>query len=135
MNEFNTYICEDGRVRVYLKDTKRVMSYPKFLMEQALGRKLLPNEQVHHKDENPLNNVMDNLEIKLLGKHQQEHSTKYYDKVAVCEWCDKEFLWTADKQSSFHRNHSRKNREYNNSNPFCSRSCAAKYGRFIQLSK
>ena len=31
-------------------------------MEEKLGRKLLPNEQVHHIDENPLNNNLDNLE-------------------------------------------------------------------------
>ena len=53
------------------------MSYPKYLIEQAIGRKLLPNEQVHHKDGNPLNNELENLEIKLLGNHQSEHNQKY----------------------------------------------------------
>lgn len=43
------YECKDGRVRIYIKDKKKVMSYPKFLMEQLIGRELEPNEEVHHK--------------------------------------------------------------------------------------
>lgn len=135
MNDVTVYECKDGRTRVYIKDTKKVMSYPKYLMEKTLGAQLQKNEQVHHKDENPLNNDPNNLEIKLLGEHQREHSTKYYDKMVVCELCEKEFLWTADKQRRFYGNRSRKDKKYTNSNPFCSRSCASKYGRFIQLSK
>lgn len=108
MGEQNIYTCKDGRMRVYLKDINQVMSYPKFLMEQMLGRKLMPNEQVHHKDGNPTNNELDNLEIRLLGEHQKEHSTKYYDKTEICAWCGKEFIWTAKQQWNFYRNQSRK---------------------------
>lgn len=133
MDGITIYECKDGRTRVYIKDTKKVISYPKYLMEQKLGRPLNDNEQVHHKDENPLNNNLDNLEIKLLGEHQREHGIKYHDKMTVCGWCGKEFLWTALKQRKFHGNHSRKNREYTNDKPFCSKSCASKYGRHIQM--
>lgn len=135
MSDITIYECKDGRVRVYIKYTQQVISYPRYLMEKKLGRQLYENEQVHHKDENPMNNNIENLEIKLLGEHQRIHSVKYFDKIAICEWCGKEFLWTAKQQCKFYGNHNnRKGKRYNNSNPFCSKSCASKYGRQIQLN-
>ena len=125
MNNISIYECRDGRYRVYLKDEKRVISYPKYLMEKKLGRKLNRNEQVHHKDGNPLNNDIDNLEIKLLGSHQKEHSTKYFDKEVNCPWCNKLFLWTAKQQARFYDNKKRKGISVDNA--FCSRKCAGEY--------
>lgn len=124
------YRCKDGRERVYIKETKKVMSYPKYLMEQELGRVLSDNEEVHHKDENPLNNELSNLEVRIHGEHQAEHSTKYHDKTATCGWCGKEFLWTAKQQRTFNGN-----RQYGNRMsevPFCSRQCSGRYGQRIQ---
>ena len=66
MDEISVYTNKDGRVRAYNKTTKKVTSYPRIVMEEKLGRKLLPDEQVHHKDKNPLNNDPDNLEIEFL---------------------------------------------------------------------
>lgn len=39
-DRYKAYACKDVRVRVYNKDSKKVTSYPRFLMEQALGRPL-----------------------------------------------------------------------------------------------
>lgn len=132
MSKSNIYTGKDGRVRIYLKETNKVISYPKFLMEEKLGRKLLPNEQIHHKDGNPLNNDIDNLELRLLGEHQKEHSTKYHDKLVKCGWCGKEFVWTAKQQSDFIRNQNRKNRTHLDS-PFCSKKCIGQYGKSKQI--
>ena len=127
------YKCKDGRERVYVKETKKVMSYPKYLIEKELGRQLLPWEEVHHKDENPLNNDLGNLEVRLHGEHQADHSTKFHDTIAVCGWCGKEFLWTAVKQRNFY-----KNRRYDDTyseTPFCSRQCSGYYGQRFRAER
>lgn len=131
MSNISIYICKDGRTRVYFKDTHKVISYPRYLIENKIGRKLLPNEDIHHKDGNPLNNDMSNLEIKLHGEHQKEHSQKYFDKKMICPICNKEFNWTAKQQSDFFGN---KNRHIHQSDkPFCSKTCSGKYGKSISM--
>lgn len=60
------------------------------LMEQKLGRKLLTTEHVHHKDGNPWNNDIANLDLMDGADHQKHHKQKYpYTKI--CEYCKKEF--------------------------------------------
>lgn len=46
----------------------------RWLMEQHLGRKLETWESVHHKDENPRNNDIDNLEIMSKSEHSKMHA-------------------------------------------------------------
>ena len=89
-DDVNIYRCKDGRMRVYIKGSQKVISYPKYVMEKYLGRKLKDNEQVHHKDGNPLNNDIDNLEVLTFEEHLNVHADenrKYYDKIMVCPWC------------------------------------------------
>lgn len=59
------------RVKVDGK-SKQVLEH-RWLMEQHIGRKLLPTEHVHHRDRNGLNNSIDNLEILTAREHQREH--------------------------------------------------------------
>lgn len=132
-NGDSVYECKDGRLRVYVKETGKTISYPKYLMERKLGRQLSSNEDVHHKDTNPLNNDFSNLEIRFRGEHQREHSTKYYDTTAVCGWCGKEFLWTGHQQQRFYTE--RRIGRHISLQPFCSRSCAGHYGEQRQVEK
>lgn len=77
--------CKDGRIRcvlVFNDGTKKTISYPKLIMENYLGRKLQPEEQVHHIDENPLNNDISNLMIIPRGEHQRQHSTGKHYKIS-----------------------------------------------------
>lgn len=46
------------------------------IMEEYLGRKLNRTEHVHHKDENPFNNSINNLEVKDRAEHLREHALK-----------------------------------------------------------
>lgn len=124
----NVYVCKDGRMRIYLKDTKKVVSYPKYLMEQHIGRPLERGEEVHHKDLDPLNNDISNLEIRIHGEHQREHSTKYVDQLKICPWCGKEFVWSALRQQ-------RATGNKHEAGPFCSRVCVGYYGQSVQAAK
>ena len=44
-------------------------------VQRYLGRKLETWEDVHHKDENPLNNNIDNLQVLSHGDHTRLHKT------------------------------------------------------------
>ena len=129
------YTCKDGRLRVYDPSvSSSVISYPRILMAQKLGRPLEPYEQVHHIDGNALNNSLENLEIVQLGMHQAFHARKYFDKVVPCAYCGVEYLWTALQQRYFYSRLSRVNNK-SSAGPFCSRVCSGKYGRQEQLSR
>lgn len=132
MSEDTIYSCKDGRLRVYVKKTGKTISYPKYLMEKELGRELTPDEVVHHKDENPLNNDISNLMIMSQRDHAAIHARKYYDTMATCDWCGKEFLWTGKQQQYFYSN--QRNHSYGASRPFCSRACSGSYGRQVQMN-
>ncbi len=128
------YTNKDGRVRAVIRNEDGSItskSYPRILMEESLGRPLEPYEDVHHKDGNPLNNSIENLEVKLHGEHQREHSAKYHDKIAICEVCRKQFLWKAKRQRWYYTDLKRgANRIIS-----CSKSCSVKYGRQEQLRR
>ena len=47
--------------------------YHRWLMEQELGRKLDRNEIVHHKNENKLDNDINNLEVLSRSEHAKLH--------------------------------------------------------------
>lgn len=46
-----------------VNNTVTSMSYARYLMEDNLGRELLPDEHVDHVDNDPLNDVVENLQI------------------------------------------------------------------------
>ena len=123
----NVYSQKSGRLNAYVKytdGTHKVISYPKALMEQKLGRHLGKDEDVHHKDGDFHNNDLSNLELAKHGEHQREHAMKYYDKVADCDYCGKSFIWTAKQQSGYYRDLSRQIRYKT-----CSKRCAALIGQ------
>lgn len=122
------YIGTDNRVRGYIPGTSRITSYPRILMSNYLGRTLKPNDQVHHMDGNPLNNDIDNLLVLPRELHDLIHEhdyRKYYDRIAICNYCGKEFVWKAHSQQQYYMNSKRRK---NMRGPFCSKSCAGKFG-------
>lgn len=136
MNKIHVYMNKDGRTRAYDEETQRVVSYPRLIMKEKLGRELEQGEDVHHIDGNPTNNEISNLELRHRGEHQREHATKYFDKEVVCPVCGKTFVWTAKRQQSHYSNFSRKRKsECIDLGGFCSKRCAGLYGRNKQLSR
>jgi hypothetical protein len=61
------YVDENGR--------QRARREHRVIMERHIGRRLEPWEIVHHKDGNPTNNALDNLEVQEHGAHTAAHST------------------------------------------------------------
>lgn len=66
-------------------------------MEQQLGRRLLPTEHVHHKDKNPLNNDLSNLEVMDQNAHLRMHKQQYPDEK-VCEMCGQTYICNPRKR-------------------------------------
>lgn len=134
MNNISIYKCKDDRLRVYNKDTKKVTSYPRMIMEEHIGRSLDTDEQIHHIDGDVTNNDISNLQILKMAEHQRLHNQKYFDKEMVCPWCGKTFIWSAKSQKYFYSNLSRTNNEaIRVGEPFCSKHCSGCYTRNEQL--
>jgi predicted nucleic acid-binding Zn ribbon protein len=72
------------------RDGKKVRAH-RWLMEQKIGRKLLPDEQIHHRDGNPLNNSLENLEVIDHLTHMRLHKQIYPDEKQ-CVVCGSAFI-------------------------------------------
>lgn len=121
----NTYKCKDGRWRAYCVDENNkahIISYPRILVEEKLGRPLKPDEDIHHIDGNPDNNDINNLEVIMHGEHQREHSTKYFNTVEMCIICGTAFIMEGYKWSRIFNDLKRNRIRYLT----CSKSCAGK---------
>jgi hypothetical protein len=74
-------IIRDGYVWVKVKDHPYAnyggyVKEHRLVVEKRLGRYLLPEEKVHHEDENTLNNVDRNLGLSSDSSHKSYHATK-----------------------------------------------------------
>jgi hypothetical protein len=100
------------------------------IMERALGRKLLSNEVVHHRDGDKANNSLENLELITRSIHTTHH---LYDRHAgkvtdrPCDHCGQLY------RTSFAYMRRRQAR-YSQLRFFCSRKCA-KHAQDANASK
>ena len=63
----------------------------RWVMTQALGRRLRPDELVHHKNEKKRDNRRANLEITTHAKHSRLHNPAKYPTVKTCLQCGERF--------------------------------------------
>lgn len=111
--------------------TKNVYEH-RLVMEAYLGRTLFTNEQVHHKDGNPANNELSNLELVNPSHHQTHHLRDKWAEGGVfrkkfpegnplvdltCDYCGKPFVL---EQQYINR----RQNKYGQEHFYCSTTCA-----------
>ena len=123
------YKRQDGRQIVIVVENngkRRTVSYPKWLMELQVGRPLDRDlETIDHIDSNIDNNNLDNLRIVPRDQHSGDDTRRVKLVEFTCAWCDNKF----ERSPRLIRDKARKNK----AGPFCSRACAGKYSRALQL--
>ncbi len=124
---YGPYTRSDGRqhVCIILIDGSRLTrSYPKYLKELELGRELdVDLETIDHKDRDFSNDSPDNIQVMSRSDNSKKSVLRRKDTFDNCVWCEKYFELTISQV---------KNRCSNRAGPFCSRSCAGKYGAELQ---
>lgn len=94
---YGPYYREDGRRHVILYDfeagIRRTKSYPRYLMEQHLGRELEEWETVDHIDEDFTNDDISNLQILSRTENVLKSAAFRPAETAwfVCPCCEKDF--------------------------------------------
>lgn len=126
---YGPYYKKDKRqivIVVEKNNKRRTVSYPKWIMEQHLGRKLHKDkETVDHWDTDIYNNDLSNLRIVPRDVHSADDTRRVKLVKFHCAWCDEEF----ERSPRLIRHRAKKN----NAGPFCSKKCAGKYARMVQL--
>lgn len=129
---YGPYNRSDDREHVVLidGDNRKTISYPKFLLEQHIGRKLESDEVVHHLDGDKTNNDLDNLVVRDREDHSFDHAKKLAPQSFVCPMCGETFTLRGKKlyEAKF-------NRERGKAGPFCSNKCVGLYGALVQQGK
>lgn len=95
-------------------------------MEMHLGRELHPDDEtVDHIDSDKHNNDINNLRIVPRREHSADDTRRVKNVKFECAWCEKEF----ERSPRLVRDKAKSNK----AGPFCSRQCAGKYSRMLQL--
>lgn len=126
MKVYGPYTRKDGRkhVIIYENGKTKTVSYPKFLMEQKIGRQLSDDETVDHVDRNFQNDAIENLQILKRSKHSSIDHIRVEKANLICAWCGCEFERRAVDVDHAHR--------LGKAGPFCSKNCSGQYGAALQ---
>lgn len=118
MKVYGPYRRKDGRQHVIHYDgvTRRTQSYPRYMMEQFLGRKLEVWEQVDHINEDPTDNRIENFQLLTRADNNRKSSTPAEIYQFICPICK---LWSSKPATVV-----RSNRKQGKKGPYCSKRCA-----------
>jgi endogenous inhibitor of DNA gyrase (YacG/DUF329 family) len=113
-------------VDTYDDGSRRSVWVHREMMETHLGRKLGDDEVVHHKNEQPADNRIDNFEIKTRADHTRDHQDPPEMMEIECPQCHALVFVRAARQR---HNQQRQGK----AGPFCSKSCAGRWTRLRQI--
>ena len=88
-------LSPQGYIRIRVDETQspfKEWEYKhRLVMEEVIGRKLLPREEIHHINEDRLDNRPENLE---LCSSKAEHTERHFgpSHTFICKFCGNEFL-------------------------------------------
>src|SRR5690606_37603045 len=91
-----------------------------YLMEQYIGRPLKDGEEVHHMDENKLNNSEENL---ILFRTKGDHS-RYHKTGIMIEMEDGTYISPKEVEVRICEQCGKKYEHYRNGEKFCSKECS-----------
>jgi len=117
---------KDGRAYLYLYNPttkrRRLIAYARYLLSVELGRFLLPEEQVDHIDDNPLNDALSNLQVLSVDDHKKKTAKSAASKI---EWVEFSCPTCGVKFKRTRRIVNQSMKSYGDSwAPSCSISCA-----------
>jgi len=120
-----TRINEEKRNKLYLVKHGETSpgsstAYARYLMSVSLGRWLTANENVDHKDEDPTNDAIDNLQLLTRSENSIKHCLLNPGEMMtlICPECNLEFTKRA---------HQLKYKLKQGKQPCCSRTCGGKH--------
>ena len=126
------YLAKTGKIQgrkyiieYYEDGSNRKLLYSRYLVEQNIGRQLLPKEEVDHINRDKTDDRLENLKITAKDKHAALDHIKVKTVEIVCALCGN----TAQRNAR-HMHH---NAKQGKAGPFCSKSCAGKYSRAVQM--
>lgn len=91
----------------------------RLVMSHFLGRMLNKNDVVHHKNGNPRDNRIDNLELTTYEEHIKKHLLKKAKTLEIaCHYCNNKFI-ISERIHRFKKKHGQKNF-------YCTVSCMGK---------
>jgi hypothetical protein len=119
---YGPYTRKDGRKHVVIYDFEKEIriteSYPKYLMETYLGRKLNNDETVDHINNDFTDDRIENLQILSRADNIRKSAPEKELFHFICPICGK--ASTKEKKNVMH------NKKQGKGGPYCSRSCAGK---------
>jgi hypothetical protein len=118
---YGPYTRKDGRKHVVHYDghTRRTQSYPRYLMENYLGRVLNDWEHVDHINDDFTDDRIENLQILLQAENNRKSTKPAETMWFTCSVCQGKFDIPARQ---FRQNQIVQGK----AGPYCSKSCAGK---------